>query len=95
VLLTPGLASTALPAEGGFGRPALMAFNIAGRFTPWTPFVNLTGQPGVALPAGVSSDGLPLSVQLVGRLGGEDTLYSLAAQLEAAQPWADRHPPLS
>jgi amidase len=95
VLLTPGLASTALPAEGGFGRSALLAFNMAGRFTPWTPFVNLTGQPGIALPAGTSSDGLPLSIQLVGRLGGEDTLYSLAAQIEAAEPWADRHPPLS
>lgn len=95
VLLTPGLASTALPAEGGFGRPLPLALNMAARFTPWTPPFNLTGQPAIALPAGLSSDGLPLAVQLVGRLGGEDTLYSLTAQIEAAQPWAERHPPLS
>jgi amidase len=44
------------------------------------------------LPAGIASDGLPLSVQLVGRPGGEDILYSLAAQIEAARPWTDRRP---
>jgi amidase len=95
MVLTPGLATLPLPAEGGFGRSALLAFNMAGRFTPWTPPFNVTGQPAVSLPAGLSSDGLPLSVQLVGRLGGEDTLYSLAGQIEAAQPWAEQHPPLS
>jgi amidase len=95
VLLTPGLSRTALPAEGGFGKPALIAFNIAGSFTPWTPTYNLTGQPGIAVPAGVGSDGLPLSVQLVGRPGAESTLYALAAQIEAARPWSDRRPLVS
>ncbi|MHB8656348.1 MAG: amidase family protein [Solirubrobacteraceae bacterium] len=94
VLLTPGLASTAIAAEGGYGRPALMAFDRAGRFTPWTPMFNLTGQPAIALPAGWGADGLPLSVQLVGRPGQEELLYSLAGQLEVARPWADRRPPL-
>ncbi len=92
VLLTPGLARTALPAEGGYGRPALLAFEQAARFTPWTPLFNLTGQPAIAIPAGIGADRLPLSVQLVGRHGAEDLLYSLAAQIEAAQPWAHRLP---
>lgn len=95
VLLTPGLASTAIAAEGGFERGALAAFNMAARFTPWTPPFNFTGQPAVTIPAGFGSDGLPLSVQLVGRLGAEDTLYSLAGQLETAQPWAHARPPLT
>jgi amidase len=95
VLLTPGLASTPLLAEGGFGRSALLAFNMAARFTPWTPCSNLTGQPAIALPAGLGSDGLPLAVQLVGRLGGEDTLYSLAGQIEAAERWDERRPAMS
>ena len=56
---------------------------------------NLTGQPAIALPAGIGSDGLPLSVQLVGRRGAEALLYSLAGQLESARPWADRRPPLA
>lgn len=95
VLLTPGLAKTALPAEGGYGRSALVAFDRAGRFTPLTPAWNLTGQPAIALPAGWGDDGLPLSVQLVGRVGAEELLYSLAGQIEAARPWADPRPPVS
>ncbi|MFL5831850.1 MAG: amidase family protein [Solirubrobacteraceae bacterium] len=95
VLLTPGLAKTAIAAEGGYGKVAPLAIDIAGRFTPYTPMFNLTGQPAITIPAGVGSDGLPLSVQLVGRHGAEDLLYSLAGQIEAAEPWADRRPPLS
>jgi amidase len=94
VLLTPGLARTALPAEGRFGKPGPFAFDFAARFTPWTPVFNLTGQPAIALPAGFGSDGLPLSVQLVGRPGAEDVLYGLAAQLEEAGLWTDQRPPL-
>jgi len=67
----------------------------AERFTPWTPLFNLTGQPAIAIPAGIGSDGLPLSVQLVGRPGAEDVLYALAAQIEAEQPWAHRRPAVS
>jgi amidase len=59
--------------------------------TPW----NQTGQPAAAVPAGWTDDGLPLSVQLVGRPGDEPTLLSLAAQLEAERPWADRRPPVA
>ena len=92
VLMTPGLATTAIEAEGGYGRSALVAFNISARFTPWTAAFNLTGQPAITIPAGFGTDGLPLSVQLVGRRGAEDVLYSLAGQLEAAEPWADRRP---
>jgi amidase len=47
------------------------------------------------VPAGFTEDGLPLSVQLVGRPNDEATLLSLAAQLEAERPWADRRPPVS
>ena len=66
-----------------------------GRFTPFTAPFNLTGQPAITMPAGIGSDGLPLSVQLVGRPGAEDMLYSLAGQIEAARPWAERRPPVA
>jgi amidase len=95
VLLTPGLATTPIAAEGAFGRPAPLAINVAGRFTPFTATYNLTGQPAISIPAGLSVDGLPLSVQLVGRMGAEDVLYSLAAQIEQATPWAQRRPALA
>jgi amidase len=95
VLLTPGLASTAIAAEGGYGRGTFASFNAAARFTPFTAPFNVTGQPAVAVPAGLAGDGLPLSVQLVGRIGGEEALYALAGQLEQAAPWTDQRPPLA
>jgi amidase len=95
VLLTPGLATTAIAADGAYGKSAPIAIDRSGRFTPFTPVFNLTGQPAVTVPAGLGSDGLPLSVQLVGRIGAEDTLYSLAGQIEAARPWAQHRPPLA
>jgi amidase len=95
VLMTPALASTAIQAEGAFGRSAPMAINTASRFAPFTAAFNLTGQPAVAVPAGIGADGLPLSVQLVGRLGDDTTLYALAGQIEAAAPWAHQRPLVS
>ncbi len=95
VLLTPGLASSAIAAEGGYGQSALLALDRAGRFMPWYPVWNLTGQPAISLPAGFGADGLPLSVQLVGRSGDEELLYSLAGEIEAARPWAGDRPPIS
>ena len=53
---------------------------------PW----NATGQPACSVPFGWTRDGLPIGIQLVGRLGDETTLLKLAAQIEAARPWIDR-----
>jgi amidase len=65
-----------------------------GSFVPYTAQFNMTGQPAVSLPLHWSADGLPVGVQLVGRYGREDVLVRVAAQLEAAAPWADRRPPV-
>ena len=62
---------------------------------PWFPVWNLTGQPAISIPAGFGADGLPLSVQLVGRHGSEEMLYSLAGQIEAQRPWAPQATPLA
>ena len=58
---------------------------------PCPPF-NAAGLPAIALPTGFDSNGLPMSVQLVGRPAAEATLISLAAQIEAAQPWRHYRP---
>jgi amidase len=55
--------------------------------TPFTPLVNVTGQPAASVPFGVV-DGLPVGVQLIGPPAGEAVLFRLAAQLEEAHPWA-------
>jgi amidase len=57
------------------------------------PF-NITGQPAISLPLHWSEGGLPVGVQLVAAYGREDQLFQVAAQLEAAAPWADRTPPV-
>jgi amidase len=93
VLLTPAVARSPIAADGAYGRSAPVAVNAAGRFSPFTAMFNMTGQPAIAVPTGWDADGVPLSVQLVGRPGAEDVLYSLAGQLEQAAPWADRRPP--
>jgi len=56
------------------------------------PF-NVTGQPGLVIPAGFSKDGLPLSLQLVGHPFGEAMLYRAAQFYEDATGWTKRHPP--
>jgi amidase len=63
-------------------------------YTQFTPLFNTTGQPAVMLPLWQSKAGLPMAMQFVGRLADEETLYSLAGQLEQAHPWAGRRPPL-
>lgn len=63
-------------------------------WVPYTQLANLTGRPAISLPLHWTPDGLPIGSQFVGPLGSEPLLISLAAQLEAAQPWADRRPPL-
>jgi amidase len=77
------------------GRGMLWTLNGGARMIAFTALWNQTGQPAAAVPAGWTAGGVPLSVQLVGRPNDEDTLLSLAAQLEAERPWADRRPPVS
>jgi amidase len=94
-LLTPGLAERPL-ALGTLDTAApdpMSTFTRSGLFTPFTPAINATGQPAISLPLFKGEDGLPLSVQLVGRPANEATLLALATQLEEAVPWADRRPP--
>lgn len=95
--LTPTLAEPPLPL-GSFDSPPdspLMGFARAAAFVPFTPIANMTGQPAMSVPLSWNQDGLPIGMHFVARFGDEATLFRLASQLEAAQPWADRRPPVS
>lgn len=63
-------------------------------WVPYTQLANLTGRPAISLPLHWTADGLPLGVQFVAPLAGEQLLIRLAAQLEHALPWADRVAPI-
>ncbi|MFC4534071.1 amidase [Sphaerisporangium dianthi] len=66
------------------------------RFAPFAAPYNISGQPAVNLPLHWTDAGLPIGVMLAGRIGGEATLISLSAQVEAAVGgfWGDRRPEL-
>jgi amidase len=95
VMMTPVMSEPAVLAGLMESRGAIRTFLWESSWVPFEVVWNSTGQPAASVPAGFSDDGLPLAVQLVGRPGAEATLLSLAAQLEAARPWADRRPPVS
>jgi len=95
VLMTPVMGGTALPVRRWEGRGALWTLLGMSRFYPYCIPWNHLGNPAMSVPAGFAADGMPLAVQIVGRPGDEPTLLSLAAQIEAERPWADRRPPIS
>ncbi|MDX1497682.1 MAG: amidase family protein, partial [Salinisphaeraceae bacterium] len=64
------------------------------KWVPFTQLGNLTGVPAMSVPLHWCDNGLPLGVQFVAPHGGEGMLFQLAGQLERAQPWADKFPPI-
>ncbi|MCU1358377.1 MAG: amidase, Asp-tRNAAsn/Glu-tRNAGln amidotransferase subunit [Acidimicrobiales bacterium] len=94
LLLTPTVPELP-PTLGQFGSTAASPFDgmfrsaITCAFT--APF-NITGQPAISLPLHMSTEGLPIGMQLVAAPIREDILIQVAAQLEQASPWADRRP---
>jgi len=93
-ILTPSLGCR--PLEIGeidtAGADLEAEFRKAHPMAGYTAVANVTGQPAISLPFGTGSDGLPLGIQLIGRPAGEEDLIALAAQVEAARPWAERRP---
>lgn len=96
MVITPTLARTALPIEHTF----FDIVEIDGQATDtmrraWYPYTlpfNMTGNPAMSVPCGWDSVGLPMGLQLVGRIGEDELLLRAASLFEAANPWADRWP---
>lgn len=64
------------------------------RNVAFTPLQNVAGQPGMSVPLYWTEDGLPVGVHFAAGAWRDELLFELAYQLEAAQPWAQRRPPL-
>ncbi|MFB9965907.1 amidase [Sinosporangium siamense] len=96
VWLTPTVAGPP-PPHGTFaaqpGDPAA-GMRASGAYLQFTALINVTGQPAMSVPLYWNAAGLPIGAHFVGPYGDEGLLYRLAAQLEAARPWANRVPPV-
>ncbi len=101
VLLTPTTAVTAFDAAGP--PPATIAgedmqerFGLAAGAmnVPFTMLANLAWNPACSVPAGLSSEGLPVGLQVMGRRHDDHTVLRLARLFEQAQPWPRHAPPL-
>ena len=66
-----------------------------GNMLKFTAPFNFSGSPTLSLPCGFSEDGLPLSLQLVGRHLDEARLFRLGHAFEEATDWHRRRPPLA
>ena len=90
LLLTPTLPVPAFDVNLNVP-PELPDRNIVSWVFYTYPF-NLTGQPAASIPAGWTNDGLPVGLQMVSKIIGEEDIFRAAAAFEAARPWADRRP---
>ena len=91
VLLAPICTMPPRPV-GWFGEDGATDFERQKEYAAFPAVYNVTGQPAVSVPLWWTPEGLPIGTMLVGRPADEATLISLSAQLEAARPWARRHP---
>ncbi|ADY67766.1 amidase [Agrobacterium tumefaciens] len=96
VWLTPTLGSPP-PALGHFDADVHGGEEVMERFLQFlafTTFANMAGLPSMSVPLAWTAGGLPVGTQFTGRFNDEETLFRLAAQLEEAQPWSGKRPPV-
>jgi aspartyl-tRNA(Asn)/glutamyl-tRNA(Gln) amidotransferase subunit A len=87
VLLTPATAIPAFAAEGPEPKEIAGKEIQGGMSVPFTMLANLCWNPACSVPAGLSADGLPIGLQVMGRRHADDVVLRLARIFEQAQPW--------
>ena len=90
ILLTPTLAVPAFPV----GRLSPDGYDLED-WLPWSPFTypfNLTGQPAITVPCGFTEQGLPVGLQIVGPIHGDELVLRVANTYQAAHSTLDRQP---
>jgi aspartyl-tRNA(Asn)/glutamyl-tRNA(Gln) amidotransferase subunit A len=92
LFLTPATAVAAYPLDRGEpaeidGRPVG-----PGGWVAFSALANLTGQPTISVPAGFTTHGMPVGLQIAGRHLADAAVLSAAAAFEVVQPWAARRP---
>jgi amidase len=95
VVITPGTATGPSRVGAYQRRGAIPTLALVAARVPFQAMFNVTGQPAAVVPWGLDGNGIPTSIQLVGKPFDEATLLSLSAQIESARPWTQRRPPFS
>jgi amidase len=93
VVLTPVSASPPLRVGATAGRGGWATDQIMVRACPYAWPWNVLGWPGMSVPAGLTTNGLPIGAQLLGAANTEGRLLALAAQLERVERWHERLAP--
>jgi amidase/aspartyl-tRNA(Asn)/glutamyl-tRNA(Gln) amidotransferase subunit A len=57
--------------------------------------INFTGHPAISVPAGLTPEGLPVGLQIIGRRHADETVLALASRFEQAKPWFQSYPGLA
>lgn len=98
VLVTPTLARTALAIDQDLFEPieidGVAVGELRSKLFPYTLPFNITGHPAMTVPCGFGTDGLPIGLQIVGRLHDEAMLLRVGALYEASERWTARWPAL-
>ncbi|MFI5510827.1 amidase [Mycobacterium sp. NPDC051804] len=95
VVITPGTALGPSRIGAYQRRGAVSTLALVAARVPFQAMFNATGQPAAVVPWGFDGNGIPTSIQLIGRPFDEATLLSLSAQIEKVRPWANRRPAVS
>jgi amidase len=95
VVITPGTAMGPSRIGAYQRRGAISTLTLVTVRVPFQAVFNVTGQPAAVVPWDLDGNGVPTSIQLVGKPFDEATLLSLGAQIEQARPWVQRRPPVS
>lgn len=97
-LVTPTVSRTALPIDQDLFDPITIdgveAGELRRNWFPYTMPFNITGHPALSICNGYDSEGLPTSLQIVGRFRDEASVLRAAALYEASESWLDRWPDL-
>jgi aspartyl-tRNA(Asn)/glutamyl-tRNA(Gln) amidotransferase subunit A len=94
-LLTPTAATAAFAIDRDGPETIDGIPSIPSAWTPFSAVANLTGQPAATIPAGFTSDGRPVGLQIIGRHQDDIGVLRLSAAFEAISPWAGHWPALT
>ena len=98
LILTPTLAVPPVPnlSDGNTIGPTRINGETVDPLIGWcmTYPVNFTGHPAASVPAGLTAEGLPVGLQIIGRRSADESVLALAAEVERVLPWAQDYPGL-